>query len=219
MTKTNEPVIELTPIEKIKPYANNAKKHSSEQISTLAGLMRKFGFNQPILVDADGEIIAGHGRRLAAIKLGLKIVPVIWRRDLTRLEAAALRLADNRVVSNDFDTMMEQAELIVLEQGGISIEELSYSPDELAFLVKDLGEIDDQGFVDDVSGAVEKQKNDNQADAGLMDKSAAPVGDALGFKRVTVEQSRTIRGFMSVIEKETGFKGVDALMAHIGASA
>ena len=213
--KIEELVAELTDIEKIIPYEKNAKKHSPQQIDILSRLIKKHGWTSPIVVDIDGVIIAGHGRRLAAIKLGLKKLPVIWRRDLNKDDADALRLADNRVVSTEFDTMLEQAELMRLDDAGVSIEDLGYTPEDLSFLLKDLGEMNESAFVDDVSSAVEAQKASNEAGADGFDESAAPIGDALGFKRVTVKQSRIIRDFMGVIESSTGLKGAEALVSHI----
>ena len=82
--------IELWDLDKIVPYAANAKKHPPDQVRKLATAITKFGWTQPIVVAGNGEIIAGHGRRLAAIQLGLAKVPVICRRDLTKAEADAL---------------------------------------------------------------------------------------------------------------------------------
>lgn len=207
----------LTDIDQIKEYEKNAKKHSKEQIETLAGLMKRYGFppSKAIEVDKDGIIIAGHGRRLAAIHLGLKKVPVVWRTDLSKEEANAVRLSDNRVASTEYDTALLQEELLALDEAGIAVEDLGFSEQELEFLTGDLTEMDDSAFVSDVSEAVELQKEENKTKIEEIDKSQAPIGDALGFKRVSVEQSRKIREFMSAIESETGKRGVDAFMAHI----
>lgn len=215
MTINTDLLVELTEIDKIKPYEKNAKKHSKEQIEVLSGLIRKNGWTQPIVVDIDGEIIAGHGRRLAAINLGLKKVPVIWRRDLSKVEANALRLADNRVASTDYDTSILQSELMDLEEAGIAVEELGFTEQELEFLTGDLTEMDESVFVEDVSEAVENQKEENKSKTEEIDKSQAPLGDAMGFKRVSVEQSRKIRDFMTKIEQKTGLKGADAFLTYI----
>ncbi len=69
------PVVERRPISSLIPYARNARTHSSEQVSQIAASIREFGFTNPILCDAKDDIIAGHGRVLAALKLGLKVYP------------------------------------------------------------------------------------------------------------------------------------------------
>ena len=100
MSKDNFPV-RMVEINKIIPYDSNVKIHDDEQIEKLANNIKKFGFDQPIVVDKDNVIIKGHGRRLACLKLGLDRVPVIVRDDLTKEEADAARLSDNRVTSSE----------------------------------------------------------------------------------------------------------------------
>lgn len=207
--------IDLWDVDDLVPYPGNAKKHSDEQVAALANLIKKAGWTQPIVVDADGVIIAGHGRRLAAISLGLKKVPVIQRSDLTKAEADALRLADNQVTSTEYDQAAIQIELQRLSEelsGDLQLIDLGFNQKELDFSLADLGEINDDLFVDDVGEAVETQKKENEKAIEATDDVAAPVGDALGFKRVTIAQSRTLRDLMSGVEMKTGKKGVDALI-------
>jgi hypothetical protein len=78
--------VELWDIERVKPYPKNTKLHPDEQIERLSRTISRFGWDQPIVVDKHGVIIKGHGRRLAALKLGLKKVPVCVRRDLSQDE-------------------------------------------------------------------------------------------------------------------------------------
>lgn len=100
MAKSTESLaIEMWPIQKVLPYANNAKEHPEIQISQLASSISQFGFVNPVLVDASGVLIAGHGRILAANHLGLKKVPVIQLGHLDDNQAKALRLADNVIPS------------------------------------------------------------------------------------------------------------------------
>jgi len=213
--------VQLFDVDKLVPYANNAKIHSDEQVEKLANLIRKVGWTSPIIIWKDGEIIAGHGRRLAAIKLGLAKVPVIDRSDLSLAEAKAMRLADNKVASNDYDQAMVQFELQDLfadENFDIPIEDLGYTQKELDFSTADLGEINEDFFTDDINEAVEEQKKENEKTVEATDDIAAPVGDALGFKRVTIAQSRVLRDLMSGIETRTGKKGVDALIDVLSAA-
>lgn len=218
MSNTEAPslAIEIWETEKLVPYELNAKKHPQEQVEKLAKLIQKSGWTQPIVVWTNGEIIAGHGRRLAALHLGLKKVPVVVRSDLSKAEADALRLADNRVTSTEYDQGMIQDELRRLsdELAGANIEigDLGFDAKELDFSLSNLGEIDDSFFTEDVGEAVEEQRKENEASIEETDQTAAPVGDALGFKRVSVMQSRAIRSYMAKIEAETGETGPDALL-------
>src|SRR5450631_2549674 len=89
--------VELRPIERVTPYPRNPRTHSDAQIAQIAASIMEFGFTNPILVDENSEIIAGHGRWLAALSLHLQEVPVIVRDDLTDAQKRALRIADNRI--------------------------------------------------------------------------------------------------------------------------
>ena len=211
----SEPKIELWDIDKLIPYTLNAKNHPEGEIKKLAKAILTFGWTQPIVVWTNGEIIAGHGRRLAAIELGRKKVPVIVRSDLTKDQADALRLADNQVAGNSYDMSMIQEELRRLSETDIDLMSLGFDEKELDFSTADLGELDTNFFTDDISGAVEKQQTENAKKTEEVDDTAAPVADALGFKRVTIAQCRVIRRFMSGIEDSTGLKGAEALVAYI----
>jgi ParB-like chromosome segregation protein Spo0J len=218
MMKESKPNLELWPIEKIRPYPKNAKIHSPEQIAKLAALIGRFRWTNPISVQkSTGYIIAGHGRRLAAIKLGLKIVPVNVL-DVSNKEADALRLADNRVTSTDYDTGVIQEELTRLNEIGFDMNIIGFDAQELDFLTADLGVIDENVFVDDISSAVEEQKQENTKIQSEIDLSTAPIADAFGFKRMTIAQSRRIRSFMTDIERKTGKSGAEALIEFIDKS-
>jgi hypothetical protein len=102
------------------PAATNAKLHTEGQVAQIAGSIRAFGFNAPVLVEADGTIVAGHGRVLAAQKLGLETVPVITLGHLTEAQARAYRIADNRLgeTGGGWDWDMLRAELDHLTELG-----------------------------------------------------------------------------------------------------
>ena len=89
--------IERWPLERLIPHARNARTHSEEQVAQIAGSIAEFGFVNPVLVGDDGVIVAGHGRVLAARKLGLAEVPVIVLSHLTPTQRRALMIADNRI--------------------------------------------------------------------------------------------------------------------------
>ena len=86
--------IEQWPLERLRPYARNAKTHGADQVAKIAGSMAQFGWTVPVLVADDGELIAGHGRILAAERLGLTEAPVIVLGQLTEAQRRAYRLAD-----------------------------------------------------------------------------------------------------------------------------
>ncbi len=85
------------PIETLRPYARNARTHSSKQIAQIVASICEFGFNNLVLIDRDGEIIAGHGRVAAAKKLGREVVPCVRLEHLTEAQKRAYILADNRL--------------------------------------------------------------------------------------------------------------------------
>lgn len=92
--------IELWAIDKLIPWARNPRTHSDAQVAQIAASIAEFGFNNPILVDTKAGIIAGHGRLLAARKLGLKEVPVIVLDHLTESQKRAYIIADNQLAVN-----------------------------------------------------------------------------------------------------------------------
>ena len=119
------------------PYSNNAKTHPTEQIDKIAASIASFGFDQPIVVDIDGVIIKGHGRREACLRLALDSVPVLVRQDLSVAEIKASRIADNKTAESPFDE-----EALRLE-----FEALMEHDFDLSLTGFDLPEIDG-GFVD-----------------------------------------------------------------------
>src|SRR5436190_11610548 len=108
--------IELWLLDKLIPYARNPRTHSDAQVAQIAASIAAFGFNNPILVDTDAGIIAGHGRLLAARKLHLKEVPVIILDHLTEAQKRAYIIADNQLALNaGWDETLLAAELAALQ--------------------------------------------------------------------------------------------------------
>ena len=103
--------IEYLPLDALKPYSRNAKKHPDEQVEHIANSIREFGFRQPLVIDRDGVLVIGHGRLLAAKKLGLKTVPCVRADDLTDEQVKALRLADNKTNESAWDDELLNLEL------------------------------------------------------------------------------------------------------------
>src|SRR5678809_874815 len=113
--------IELWPLDRLIPYARNARTHSDQQIAQIAASIVEFGFNAPILVDSSAGIIAGHGRLLAALKL--EQVPVVILDHLTENQKRAYILADNKLTElAGWDEEMLRLELQALEQDGFDLE-------------------------------------------------------------------------------------------------
>ena len=105
------------------PYVNNAKIHSDEQVTKIASSIREFGFLNPVLIDKDKNIIAGHGRVMAAKKLGLEKVPVLFVEGLTEAQRKAYILADNRLGElADWDMDLVKIELEDLELANFDID-------------------------------------------------------------------------------------------------
>ena len=120
------------PIEKLFPYARNARTHSAEQVAQVAASIAEFGWTSPILSGSDGIIIAGHARLLAARKLGMKEVPVIVLDHLTEAQRRALVLADNKLALNaGWDEEMLRVELQDLEVNGFNLDLIGFSAEEL----------------------------------------------------------------------------------------
>jgi DNA modification methylase len=137
------------PLARLLPYARNARTHSDEQVAQIAASIVEFGFTNPCLVGADGVLVAGHGRLLAARKLGLETVPVVVLDHLTPTQRRALVLADNRIAENaGWDDAMLRTELEALHADGFDLDLTGFDPDALAELLA--GEETDQaGEVDD----------------------------------------------------------------------
>jgi DNA modification methylase len=124
--------IERWPVERLLPYAANARTHPDDQVAQIAGSIAEFGFNVPCLVDERGVLIAGHGRLLAARKLGITDVPVIRLDHLTDAQARAFRIADNQIAVNaGWDDATLSAELARLKEDGVDLELLGFPESEL----------------------------------------------------------------------------------------
>lgn len=123
------------------PYSNNAKTHPRNQVDKIASSIASFGFDQPIVVDGDGVIIKGHGRREASLRLGLAKVPVLVRDDLSLSEIRAARIADNKTAESLWDEEMLRLEFGVLSEEDFDLSLTGFDLDEVAgFLDADVYE-------------------------------------------------------------------------------
>jgi ParB family chromosome partitioning protein len=123
--------IETLPTESLIPYARNARTHSAAQVSQIAASIREFGWTNPVLIDDDGGIIAGHGRVMAARKLGMAEVPCIRLSHLTDTQRRAYIIADNKLALNaGWDDDMLRIELSDLD--GFDIDAIGWNEEEMA---------------------------------------------------------------------------------------
>jgi DNA modification methylase len=130
--------IEQWPVERLIPYARNARTHSDEQVAQVAASVAEFGFVNPILVGPDGVLIAGHARLLAARKLRLAEVPVLVLGHLNETQRRALVIADNRLAMNaGWDEEMLRVELESLQEDGFDLDIVGFTEEEMEGLLRD----------------------------------------------------------------------------------
>ena len=138
--------IEVWPVERLIPYALNARTHSDEQVAKVAASIKEFGFTSPILVDGKDGIIAGHCRLMAAQKLGLEQLPVIILDHLSDAQRRAYILADNRLALDaGFDNDILSTELARLQEDGYDIGVIGFSDEELGDLLEGMVEQSEGG--------------------------------------------------------------------------
>ena len=143
MNITKAKNIELLPLDALTPYDKNARLHTRVQIEKIAKSIAAFGFNNPILIDSDQGIIAGHGRLEAAKLLELESVPVIRLDHLNEKERQAYILADNRLADlSQWDEELLGKEVAALQEAELDLDALGWSEDELAALVSGLDDLE-----------------------------------------------------------------------------
>jgi len=127
--------VEWWPLERIVPYARNAKTHDEAGVAQLAGMIKEFGWTYPILVDEEGVILAGHKRRRACEWLGLKQAPVLVKRGLNAHQKQAYRIADNKTTENSaWDEGLLKIEIGELKAAGTDLGLTAFSDEELKTL-------------------------------------------------------------------------------------
>jgi DNA modification methylase len=130
--------VESIPIDRVLPYAANARTHPDEQVAQIAASIAEFGFNVPVLLDDAGVLIAGHGRVLAARRLGLDAVPAIRLGHLTETQARAYRIADNQIALNSgWDETLLAEELRALRTEDVDLGLLGFDQETLDRLLDD----------------------------------------------------------------------------------
>lgn len=143
------PVIDSVSVDALIPYINNARTHSDQQVSQIAASIKEFGWTNPILIDGDNGIIAGHGRLMAAKKLGISEVPCIQLEHLTDTQKKALILADNKLSLNaGWDEELLAIELDDLKSADFDLQIIGFEDAELKDMNFDPASEDDQGKLD-----------------------------------------------------------------------
>lgn len=166
------------PVDKLIPYARNSRTHNDEQVAQIMASIKEFGFTNPILIGSDNVIIAGHGRLLAAQRLGLKEVPVIVLPDLTETQRRALVIADNKIALNaGWDEKMLALEIGELREEDFDLSNLGFNPDELKAL-ESFDEIQETGNTeDDTVPEAPVEPTSKRGDVWLLGNHRVMCGD------------------------------------------
>ncbi len=169
--------LEKVNIDKLVPYARNARTHSKEQILQLRSSLREFGFVNPVIVDKDLNIIAGHGRVLAAKEEGITEVPCVFVEHLTEAQKRAYIIADNRLALNaGWDTEMLSVELADLQGVDFDLSLLGFDDSELNKLLGNINDVKDDDF--DVDGELSKPAITKPGDLWLLGRHRLVCGDS-----------------------------------------
>ncbi len=183
MSKTTTEM-QLISIDKLVPYVNNARTHSAEQILKLRSSLREFGFVNPIIIDRDFNVIAGHGRLMAAKEEGINEVPCVFADFLTDAQKKAYILADNRMAMDaGWDEELLKIEMEELQNLGYDLFYTGFDEKELA----DLFGIDDKEVKDDdfdLTTALEKASFVERGDVWFVGKHKLMCGDATSSEDV-----------------------------------
>ena len=167
------------PVEKLIPYARNARTHSAEQVAQVAASIAEFGWTNPILAGADGIVIAGHARLLAARKLGMTEVPVIVLDHLTESQRRALVLADNRLALNaGWDEEMLRVEMAALDEDGFNLELVGFTDEEIEGLLRDPEEVNAGNTDDDAVPETPETAVTVPGDVWILGEHRLLCGDA-----------------------------------------
>lgn len=166
-------------IEKLVPYARNARTHSKEQIAQLRASLREFGFVSPAVIDADYNILVGHGRVQAAREEGYQTVPCVFAEDLTEAQKRAYILADNQLALNaGWDEEMLSVELADLQENAFDLSVLGFAENDLEKLLNGESESDAKDDDFDLSSALEQAAFVETGDVWIVGKHRLVCGDA-----------------------------------------
>jgi ParB-like chromosome segregation protein Spo0J len=143
------PLIKTAQVADLIPYARNSRTHSEEQITQIAASIKEFGFLNPVIVDGENGIIAGHGRVMAAKKLGMTELPAVEASHLTEAQRRAYIIADNKLALNaGWDYEMLKVEFDELSSIGFDINLTGFDDSEIAAYNPDYSFLDEAGDLD-----------------------------------------------------------------------
>ena len=170
--------LQLVPISKLVPYVNNARTHSPEQIVKLRSSLREFGFINPVIIDRDYGVIAGHGRILAAKEEGITEVPCVFADHLTKAQKKAYIIADNRMAMDaGWDEELLRVEIEALQATDFDPLLTGFDADEIADLfADDEKDVKDDDF--DLTAALEKASFVERGDVWTVGRHRLVCGDA-----------------------------------------
>ena len=171
--------IEQWPTSKLLPYARNARTHSDDQVAQIAASIKEFGFTNPVLIDGEGGIIAGHDRVMAARKLGLADVPCIRLGHLTDAQRRAYVIADNRLALNaGWDEQMLALEFKELGDLGFDLELTGFGLDDIDELLAELDATPEGATDADETPPVQAEAITKPGDVWLLGKHRIMCGDS-----------------------------------------
>ena len=184
--------IDQTPVDELVPYENNPRTHSAVQIERLVNSLKEFGFTNPILIDDDCNVIAGHGRLEAAKIVGLKTVPTITLSHLSEDQRRAYVIADNQLALNSgWDDDLLQAELQALGDAGFDLSLLGWGDDIPSFAEEPdysaLDDLDDptNDLAEGVMKAIQIEfRSEDYEEAKALVDAARKRGDYVGMKLI-----------------------------------
>ena len=185
MNKVSE--MNLVDVDKLIPYVNNARTHSKEQINKLRASIREFGFINPVIIDRDYNVIAGHGRILASQEEGIDKVPCVFVDYLTDAQKKAYIIADNRMALDaDWDEELLKIEIESLKDEDFDLSFTGFDESELLDLFGDdsKGKVEDDNF--DLSSALEKASFVEKGDVWTVGKHRLMCGDATSKEDVNI---------------------------------
>lgn len=169
--------MQLVSTDKLIPYVNNARTHSAEQINKLRASLREFGFINPVIIDREFNVIAGHGRIAAAKAEGIDEVPCVFADHLTETQKKAYILADNRMALDaGWDEEMLKVEIEALQAEDIDLALTGFDEKELATLFDTDSEVTDDDF--DVDAELEKPSVTQNGDIWTLGKHTLVCGDS-----------------------------------------
>ena len=185
-----------TPIDDLRPAKSNARVHSKKQLKQIARSIQRYGFNAPVLIGNDGEIIAGHGRVEAAKLLGLEAVPAICLAHLNEVERRAYLIADNKIALNaGWDQELLAGEIQVLVDHGFDIEDTGFSVAEVDILLEEAND----------AAPVSKKKAQTEDRIPDVDRLAVTrMGDVwqLGRHRLICGDARDVNAYADLLNGE-----------------